>query len=305
MDELRDAVIRRPARFTVETVRLALLFLLTLGASVAAAETQYVEQVEKWRQEFDADIRSGGWLTIIGRERVGEGTWTLGSGPESRIVLPAPSPAHVGTLIRSGGHFEFEPTQEVKVLIDDHVVASRTELPTQQGKGKIKAGQVSLSVRRIADDFYLNIEDPNNPGIAAFKGSSWFGTDPSYRIVAKFLPYERPHEVMLPLTFESANKAFTSTGDVVFHVGGLSTKLKTFILGDELFVIFQDKTNGVETYGGGRYLYAPLPENGLTTLDFNKAFNPYCAINSYVLCPIVPAVNRLPIGIAAGAQFRK
>ena len=51
---------------------------------------------------------------------------------------------------------------------------------------------------------------------------------------------------MLPLTFESANKAFTSTGDVVFHVGGMSTKLKTFILGEELFVIFQDETNGVE-----------------------------------------------------------
>ena len=66
-------------------------------------------------------------------------------------------------------------------------------------------------------------------------------------------------------------------------------KLKTFILGDELFLIFQDATNGVETYGGGRFLSAPLPENGLTTLDFNKAFNPYCAFNPYVLCPITPA----------------
>ena len=53
--------------------------------------------------------------------------------------------------------------EKMKVLIDDHVVASRTELPKQQGKGKIKASQVSLWVRRIAGDFYLNIEDPNNP----------------------------------------------------------------------------------------------------------------------------------------------
>lgn len=82
-------------------------------------------------------------------------------------------------------------------------------------------------------------------------------------------------------------------------------KLKTFIDGDELFLIFKDATNGVETYGGGRFLSAPLPENGLTTLDFNKAFNPYCAFNSYVLCPITPAVNRLPARIAAGAQFGK
>lgn len=304
-DELTDVVIGRHDRFRVKAVRLALLFLLTLGASVAAVDTQYVEQVEKWRQDFDADIRTGGWLVTIGREKVGEGTWTLGSSPESRIVLPQPSPRHVGTLIRRGELFELEPTQGVNLFIDDRAVKSRTVLSTQQRAGKIKAGELSLSVRRIADDFYLNIEDPNNPAIAEFKGSSWFMIDPSYRIVAKFLPYEKPREVMLPLTFESANKTFTSTGDVVFQVAGQAMKLTTFILGDELFLIFQDETNGVETYGGGRFLYAPLPENGLTTLDFNKAFNPYCAINSYVLCPIVPAVNRLPIGIAAGAQFRK
>jgi hypothetical protein len=50
---------------------------------------------------------------------------------------------------------------------------------------------------------------------------------------------------------------------------------------------------------------APLPENGVTTLDLNKAFNPYCAVNPYVLCPVTPAANRLPIRIAAGAQFSK
>ena len=298
-------VIRRPGRLRVKTVRLASLFLLTLGASVAVADTQYVQQVEKWRQEFDADIRTGGWLVTIGREKVGEGTWSLGSSPESRIVLPMPSPAHVGTLIRSGEQIEFEPAQGIEVFIDDRAVTRRTEVSTQQGAGKIKAGQLALSVRRIANDFYLNIEDPNNPAIAEFKGSSWFRIDPAYRVVAKFLPYENPQDVRLALTFESASKTFTSTGDVVFQFGGQSMTLKTFILGDELFLIFQDETNAVETYGGGRFLYAPLPENGLTTLDFNKAFNPYCAINSYVLCPIVPAVNRLPIGIAAGAQFRK
>ncbi len=291
--------------FAWQAARLSLFTVLSLGASAGATDTQYAEEVEKWRQEFDADIRTGGWLVTIGRERVGEGIWTLGASPESRIVLPAPSAHGVGTLIRRGERFEFQPADGIEIFIDDRAVTSPTELSTQRGTGKIKAGDLSLSVRRIADDFYLNIEDPNNPAIAEFKGSTWFRIDPAYRIVATFLPYEKPQEVMLALTFENASKTFTSTGDVVFQLDGQSLKLKTFILGDELFLIFQDATNGVETYGGGRFLSAPLPANGLTTLDFNKAFNPYCAVNSYVLCPITPAVNRLPIGIAAGAQFRK
>ena len=290
---------------TIQAARLGVLTLLILGASARAADTQYVEEVEKWRQEFDADIRTGGWLVTIGRIKIGEGTWTLGASAESGIVLPAPSPPRVGALIRRGKLFEFQPVDGIEISIDDRVVTSRTELSTQQGAGKIKAGDLSLTVRLIADDFYLNIEYPKNPAIAEFKGSTWFSTDPSYRVLAKFLPYEKPQEVVLALTFENASKTFTSTGDAVFHVSGQSMKLKTFILGDELFLIFQDATNGVETYGGGRFLSAPLPENGLTTLDFNKAFNPYCAFNPYVLCPVTPAVNRLAVKVAAGAQFRK
>lgn len=291
--------------FMWQAARMAVFTLLGLGASVAAADTQHAEQVEKWRQEFDADIRTGGWLVTIGRERVGEGTWTVGASPESGIVLPAPSPPRVGTLIRRGEHFEFQPAEGIKIFIDDRAVTSRTELPTQRETGKISAGDLSLTVRRIADDFYLNIAYPNNPAIAEFKGVTWFTVDASYRVVARFLPYEKAQQVVLALTFENATQTFPSTGDVVFHAGGQSMKLKTFILGDKLFLIFHDATNGAETYGGGRFLYAPLPQNGLTTLDFNKAFNPYCAFNSYVLCPIVPAVNRLPARIAAGAQFRK
>jgi uncharacterized protein (DUF1684 family) len=50
---------------------------------------------------------------------------------------------------------------------------------------------------------------------------------------------------------------------------------------------------------------APLPVNGATTLDFNKAFNPFCAVNPYVICAITPTENRLDVRIAAGAKFAK
>ena len=73
-----------------------------------------------------------------------------------------------------------------------------------------------------------------------------------------------------------------------------------------LFLPFSDETNGFETYGGGRYLDTKIPEGDLIVLDFNAAYNPYCAYNEKYSCPIVPRENYLKIRIEAGVKaFKK
>lgn len=71
-----------------------------------------------------------------------------------------------------------------------------------------------------------------------------------------------------------------------------------------LFIPFTDLTNGHDTYGGGRYLDVPLPAPDATTieLDFNRAYNPYCAYNNAYSCPVPPAENRLAVPIRAGEK---
>jgi uncharacterized protein len=71
---------------------------------------------------------------------------------------------------------------------------------------------------------------------------------------------------------------------------------------DYLFLPFRDATSGQETYGGGRYLDLRLGDirDGHITLDFNKAYNPYCAYRSGYACPIPPAINTLPVPVRAG-----
>jgi uncharacterized protein (DUF1684 family) len=287
-------------------VSLAFLFtLITPAAAADSVDAQYLKDIATWRRELDAALLKDGWLETVGREKIREESWTIDASSTSGIVLPPPAPAYLGALTRRGDGFAFEPTKGVDVLIDDRPVTTGVELSTEPGAGKMRVGGLTLAVRRIADDFYLNIENANSPAVATFQGTSWFPVDPSYRVEGRFLPYDKPQEVVLTLTFESATKTFTSTGDVAFQVKGHSMRLKTFIDEDELFLIFQDETNGIETYGGGRFLSAPMPQDGLTTLDFNKAFNPYCAVNPFVICPIAPAVNRLPTKIAAGARFER
>jgi uncharacterized protein (DUF1684 family) len=67
--------------------------------------------------------------------------------------------------------------------------------------------------------------------------------------------------------------------------------------------MFKDRTNGRTTYGAGRYMYLPLPANGIVDLDFNKAYNPPCAYTDYATCPLPPRQNWLPVPIEAGEKL--
>lgn len=78
--------------------------------------------------------------------------------------------------------------------------------------------------------------------------------------------------------------------------------MKTEGYEDYLFLPFLDDTNGDETYGGGRYIDLSIPEGDTIVLDFNKAYNPYCAYNPKYSCPIVPRVNYLSLKVEAGVM---
>ena len=74
---------------------------------------------------------------------------------------------------------------------------------------------------------------------------------------------------------------------------------------DYLFLPFTDLTNNETTYGGGRYIDLKLKdirEEGRLTIDFNKAYNPYCAFGEGFSCPIPPDANKLNVRVEAGEQ---
>ncbi len=108
----------------------------------------------------------------------------------------------------------------------------------------------------------------------------------------------------------------TSTGDealffrfgrIHFLVNGTQQTLTLYEAPGhgELFLPFGDATNGRETYGGGRYLEVYPVENGKYQVDFNLAYNPYCAYSDAWSCPIPPAENRLSVKIEAGEKKYK
>lgn len=103
----------------------------------------------------------------------------------------------------------------------------------------------------------------------------------------------------------------TSTGDVqtyvtaakaAIEVEGQAVDIYLYSSGDpdELFLPFRDATSGSETYGAGRYLEVEVEEDGTAVIDFNYAYNPFCAYNDRWSCPLPPAENWLPVPIRAG-----
>ena len=113
------------------------------------------------------------------------------------------------------------------------------------------------------------------------------------------------------LTYSGARKEYVKFGELRFERAGKKDTLSVYQsldlrrmpqYRDYLFVPFKDLTNGEATYGGGRYLDFRMKDmqQGTCVLDFNKAYNPYCAYSEGYSCPIPPKENHLSLRIEAG-----
>ena len=147
-----------------------------------------------------------------------------------------------------------------------------------------------------------------------FKGLDFYKFDSTFVVTAKLIrtPDEKPFK-MKTTTDRLPN--YVKYGVVEFQLEGKSHKLDIFqnldILEDEgyedyLFLPFLDNTNGEGSYSGGRYVEGRIPEGDSIVIDFNTAYNPYCAYNDKYSCPIVPRANYVDAYIKAGVKtFKK
>ena len=140
---------------------------------------------------------------------------------------------------------------------------------------------------------------PFQPAVASPRLIKSFPIDESYRVKAKFIPYNPTRMISVPNILGETSEE-PSPGYVEFTLRGHRCHLVPVTEDNQLFFIFKDLTSGKETYPPGRFLYADMPKDGEVILDFNKAYNPPCAFTPYATCPLPPAENRLPIRIEAG-----
>ncbi|MHA2366386.1 MAG: DUF1684 domain-containing protein [Candidatus Hodarchaeales archaeon] len=136
-----------------------------------------------------------------------------------------------------------------------------------------------------------------------FKEVTFFPLDKKYSIDLEITINPKPDEITISLS-KGEEKIYIRYGFLDFIIDGVSSRLTVFkpIDQDYFFIPFKDKTSGVETYGAGRYIELEKLSEGKFNLDFNFAYNPYCAYNDRFSCALTPVENHLKIFINAGIK---
>jgi uncharacterized protein len=148
-------------------------------------------------------------------------------------------------------------------------------------------------------------ESPFIAGRVPFHDLVYFPPDPGFKVRATLDRVPVPEEAYLR-TNRDNQAVMRYLGDLKFSLDGQSLHLRVYHAGEgvgtSVFVPFRDRTSGRETYGPGRYLTLELNEEDVYDVDFNRAFNPYCAYTDEYECGFPPAENDLPVAIRAGER---
>lgn len=170
-----------------------------------------------------------------------------------------------------------------------------------------------ITKERAEKDDYMRTSDesPFKGKAASFTGLKYFPVNPKYNIVADLTPIQQRKTLRLT-TSDGKEEHYLEYAYADFKLDGKSQRLLILEIMEmgpsrgKLFLAFADETSARETYGAGRYLdvYKNTGSNTIT-LDFNKAYNPYCAYVDDFSCPFPPKENLLTVPIHAGEKNYK
>lgn len=172
----------------------------------------------------------------------------------------------------------------------------KSEIEKHREEYKAEFLKNSSSPLKIEDFEYLRFYEPNE----------------KFKVVCEFVATKQGKPFEIP-TSSGQTTTYTKFGELRFEIDGKAYKLAVYQslslrrmpqYRDYLFIPFKDLTNGKESYGGGRYLDLRMKEieGDKIYLDFNKAYNPYCAFSAGYSCPIPPKENHLKVAIEAGEK---
>lgn len=271
-----------------------------------------------WRARRLAGLtRPEGWLSLVGLHWLEPGTHTIGADPEAAIELKigpkqlgtltvaaeAGVPARVTLALAPGVAARLDQAS-VDLAGDGRVSATLSSDADGKTPSRVQLGEAHFTLIDRSGRLALRVRDPAAPTRTGFTGLEYFPVDGQWRIEAKLARYAEPKMIEIA-TIVGGIEPTPSIGQAVFEHEGREYRLELLEESpgaSSWFVIFGDRTNGRETYGMARFLYAtPLGEDRVV-VDFNQAYNPPCAFTPYATCPMPPDGNRLDFPVRAGEK---
>ncbi len=285
---------------------LAALLCTATGAGAAPVSLQSEQaDLAQWRAARLQSLTSDtGWLNLVGLLWLKDGDNSFGRAAGNALVLDNASLAeNAGTFVVRDHAVTFRAHPGAGITHHGEPVTQIAMTSDAAGEPTVvSSGALRFFIIERAGRLGVRVRDLDSPRRRDFRGLEYFPVSTAWNITARFEPYEPVRHIKITNILGMEDDA-EAPGALVFSADGREWRLEAILespADTHLFVMFQDGTSGHETYGGGRFLQVPLPAGGVTQMDFNKAYNPPCALNDFATCPLPPPGNRLKLRVAAG-----
>ncbi len=261
--------------------------------------------MEQWQEDRLEGLKGKeGWLNLAGIYWLKEGSQTFGSDSSNDIVFPAKAPAFMGTLTLKKEIVHLEVKDEIELFFKGEAVQQLDLSPEKSGNPSyLTQGDFGWYIMKRHNSLAVRLRDYKNPAIEALDHIPSYPIDPAYLVEAQLKPYDEVKIMTVNTPFQDYTQEYHCPGELHFKLKGEKLKLLPFESGDDYFIIISDETSAMETYGGGRFLYASPDSMGRIVLDFNKAYNPPCAVTPFAACPMPPRENHLSVKVEAGEKI--
>jgi uncharacterized protein (DUF1684 family) len=289
---------------------MSLLLVMSAFLAVGAAKPEtpdsaYVQSFEKWKAEQTVDLKEN-WLSLAGLFWLKPGANAFGSDASNSIVFPK-GPAHAGEFDLAGKEVTLKLLPGATATIGGKPInTAKLDPDTSEHVTRVEMGALRFHVIVRGERVGIRLLDTDSATARNFKGMTFFPLDMNYRVTATWVPADGKKTIEIPNVLGDVT-AQPVPGVVMFKVNGQELRL-TALGGDAkngLFFVFNDLTAKTDTYPGGRFLDTGPIVDGHVVLDFNRAYNPPCAVTPYATCPLAPKENRLAVAIPAGEKFDK
>ena len=277
--------------------------LFASAASKPAVDAAYRQSFDKFKADRVESLKKN-WLTLAGLFWLKPGDNSFGSDPASAVVFPK-GPSHAGVFTLKGEDVTATFSTESHAVIDGKPATRAAMQPdTSENRTTVEMGSLRFYAIKRGARIGIRLKDLDSEAARKLQALSFFPPDLSYRVAAKWLPSDGKKTVDVPNVLGDV-EATPIAGTAVFMLDGHEYQL-TDLGGDAskgLFFVFNDLTSKTDTYPGGRFLDTDPVVNGTVVLDFNRAYNPPCAVTPYATCPLAPKENRLAVAIPAGEKY--
>ena len=295
------------SRLAMATLVAALTASCTSGADNLDDEAVAAGVIEWRKGRLERLMAPNGFLTLVGLFWLEKDVSTFGGSTTNDLVFPGAADARMG---------EFRVTEDGVLMVAAAGVDMRSNGEpvdsiliaddTTEDPVTIEYGSLAWTIIQRDGRFAVRLRNYENPALASFPPLEYFPIDSGWRVEAGLKRYAEPRSVAANTVIEGLGWNPVSPGILEFEKDGETYEIEPYLVGERLFLVFGDTTNGRGTYPAGRFLYADMPgDDGRTALDFNRAYSPPCAFNDFSTCPIASPRNRLPMAVKAGELYNE